>query len=137
MAKIPALLRHLRGFACDPRGNVAIIFGVAAIPLLICIGAAIDYGRALIVQERMASAMDAAGLAIGSWTGLSQVELKAKAQLFFNANYKSTMATASPLQIVFSGDNILLSVKASVPTTFMRVANIDHCLLYTSPSPRD
>ena len=69
---------------------------------------------------------DAAGLAIGSWTGLSQAELKAKAQLFFDANYKSTMATASPLKVNFNGDNIVLSATASVPTTFMRIANIDH-----------
>lgn len=126
MAKSSGLLRRLSGFARDARGNVAILFGLAAIPLLICIGAAIDYGRALIVQERMASAADAAGLAIGSWTGLTEAEQKAKAQLFFNANYKSSMGTASPLQVNFSGDNILLSVSAEVPTTFMRIANIDH-----------
>jgi Flp pilus assembly protein TadG len=126
MAKNPTLLRRLRGFACNPGGGVAPLFALAAVPLLICLGAAIDYGRALIVQERMASAQDAAGLAIGSWTGLSQPELKAKAQLFFDANYKSTMATASPLQVNFNGDNIVLSVTASVPTTFMRIANIDH-----------
>jgi Flp pilus assembly protein TadG len=126
MAKNSDLLLHLGGFARDPRGNVAILFGFAAIPLLICIGAAIDYGRALIVQERMASAADAAGLAIGSWTGLTQAEQKTKAQLFFNANYKSTMGTASPLQVNFEGDNILISVSAEVPTTFMRIANIDH-----------
>src|SRR4026209_2099431 len=109
MAKSSGLLRRLSGFARDPRGNVALLFGLAAIPLLICIGAAIDYGRALIVQERMASAADAAGLAIGSWTGLTEAEQKAKAQLFFNANYKSSMGTPSPLQVNFSGDNILVS----------------------------
>ena len=126
MAKSSGLLRHLSGFARDPRGNVAMLFGLAAVPLLICIGAAIDYGRALIVQERMAASLDAAGLAIGSWTGLTQAELKAKAQLFFDANYKSTMGTPSPLQVNFSDDIIVLSVAAVVPTTFMRIANIDH-----------
>ena len=80
------MLLRLSAFVRDPRGNVAMLFGLAAIPLVICIGAAIDYGRALIVQERMASAADAAGLAIGSWTGLTQAELKTKAQLFFDAN---------------------------------------------------
>jgi Flp pilus assembly protein TadG len=127
MAKRPALLHRLGCFARDPKGNVAMLFGLAAIPLLICIGAGIDYGRALIVQERMASAADAAGLAIGSWTGLTQAELKAKAQLYFDTNYKgTTMGTTSPLEVNFDGDNIKLSVKANVPTTFMRIANIDH-----------
>ena len=126
MTKSSGLLRRLDSFARDPRGNVAMLFGLAAIPLLICIGAAIDYGRALIVQERMAASADAAGLAIGSWTGLTQAELKAKAQLFFDANYTSPMGTASPLEVNFSGDDIVLSVTAEVPTTFMRIANIDH-----------
>jgi Flp pilus assembly protein TadG len=127
MAMSSGLLRRLDGFARDPGGNVAMLFGLAAIPLLICIGAAIDYGRALVVQERMASAADSAGLAIGSWTGLTQAELKTKAQLFFDANYKgTTMGTTSPLEVNFNGDNIVLSVKATVPTTFMRIANIDH-----------
>jgi len=126
MAESSALLRRLSGFARDVRGNVAVLFGLAAIPLALCIGVAIDYGRALIVQERMTSAMDTAGLAIGSWTGLTQDELKAKAQLFFNTNYKNTMGTPTPLQVNFEGDNILLSVTADVPTTFMRIANIDH-----------
>jgi Flp pilus assembly protein TadG len=127
MAKRSALLLRLSGFARDPKGNVAMLFGLAAIPLLICIGAAIDYGRALIVQERMASAADAAGLAIGSWTGLTQAQLKAKAQLYFDTNYQgSAMGTTSPLEVNFDGDNILLSVTANVPTTFMRIANIDH-----------
>jgi len=126
MSKSYGLLRRLGGFARDPRGNVAMLFGLAAIPLLICIGAAIDYGRALIVQQQMASAEDAAGLAIASWTGLTQAELKAKAQLFFDANYKSTMGAPSPLQVNFNGDNIVISVTANVPTTFMRIANIDH-----------
>jgi Flp pilus assembly protein TadG len=126
MTKSSGLLHRLNGLVRDRRGGVAPLFALAAIPLLICIGAAIDYGRALIVQEQMGSAADAAGLAIGSWTGLSQAELKAKAQLFFNANYKSPMGTPAPLQVNFSGDNIILSAKASVPTTFMRIANIDH-----------
>jgi hypothetical protein len=36
------------------------------------------------------------------------------------------MGTATPLQVNFEGDNIMLSVSAAVPTTFMRIANVDN-----------
>ena len=46
----------------DVRGNVAILFGMAIIPLALGVGVAVDYGRSLLVRERMQSALDAATL---------------------------------------------------------------------------
>jgi Flp pilus assembly protein TadG len=110
----------------DTKGNVAILFGVALIPLLIGAGMAIDYGRALIVRERMADAADAAALAIGSWPGLSQAELQTKAQQFFAANYPpSAIGTVGTLNVNFAGDDIKVSVSGEVPTTFMKLAHFD------------
>jgi Flp pilus assembly protein TadG len=103
------------------------LFGLALIPLVIGVGAAVDYGRALIVRERMADAADAAGLAIGSWPGLSQNELKARAQQFFDANYTPTsLGTVGKLKVNFIGDEeITIDVSGVVPTTFMKLANIN------------
>jgi Flp pilus assembly protein TadG len=120
------LLRQIGDFTRESKGNVAILFGICAIPLAIAIGAAIDYGRALIVQERMASAADSAALAIGSWTGLTQAELKTKAQQYFDANYQTVIGSPSNIDVSFTGDDIHVAVTASVPTTFMRIADIDH-----------
>src|SRR3989337_2789053 len=119
--------RSLRSFAQDAKGNVAILFGLALIPILLGVGAAVDYGRALVVRERMADAADAAGLAIGSWPGLTQAELKTKAQQFFNANYPpSSIGTVGTLNVSFVGDEaITITVSGEVPTTFMQLANID------------
>ena len=75
----------------DVRGNVAMLFGLAAIPLALGVGVAVDYGRALLVRERMQSALDAATLAVGCWPGLSNTEMQAKAQDYFNANYPSLL----------------------------------------------
>ena len=118
---------RLRSFARDARGNVAILFGLSLIPLMIGVGVAVDYGRALLVRERMADAADAAGLAIGSWAGLTQSELKTKAQQFFDANYPpSTIGTVGKLNVSFVGDEaIIVTVSGAVPTTFMKLANIN------------
>ena len=112
----------------DIRGNVAVLFGVGLIPIVLGVGVAVDYGRALMVRERMQGAIDAATLAVGSWPGLSQAQMQAKAQQYFNANYvasKASFGAVSPLQLSTSGNSIVVSASASVPTTFMRVANID------------
>ena len=116
----------LRSFAKDARGNVALLFAFSLIPLLIGVGVAVDYGRALIVRERMNDAADAAALAIGSWPGLTQSELTTKAQQFFDANYPpSSLGTVGKLNVNFVGDDIKVDVSGQVPTTFMQLANVD------------
>ena len=116
----------LRSFARDARGNVALLFALTLIPLLIGVGVAVDYGRALIVRERMQDAADAAGLAIGSWVGLSQADMKTKAQQYFDANYpSSSIGTVGVLNVSFVGSDIQVSVSGQVPTTFMQLANIN------------
>ena len=125
---MPQITRwDLGRFVRNRRGNVAVLFGLAIIPIVLAIGVAVDYGRALMVRERMADAADAAALAIGSWTGLNEAQLKAKAQKFFNANYASSSAvgSASAVKVSFPGDDIVVKVSGSVPTTFMRLANVN------------
>ena len=74
----------------------------------------------------MADAADAAALAIGSWPGLTQDEQKAKAQQFFDANFPPTkIGTVGTLDVKFEGDDIKVTVSGEVPTTFMKLANID------------
>jgi len=113
-------------FARNKRGNVALLFGLSVIPIALAVGVAVDYGRALAVRERMADAADASALAIGSWTGLTEAQLKAKAQQYFDANY-STSAIGSPsaIKVTFPGDDIVVQVSGTVPTTFMKLANFN------------
>jgi len=116
----------LRRFARNKAGNVAILFGLAIVPIILAVGVAVDYGRALSVRSRMADAADAAALAIGSWTNLSEAQLAAKAQQYFNANYPaSSLGTAGSLKVSVVGDDITVKVTGTVPTTFMRLANIN------------
>ncbi len=124
---LQALRLRLRSFAKDTQGNIAILFAVSAIPLVIAVGVAVDYGRALIIRDRMADAADAAALAIGSWTNLTQDQLKVKGQQFFAANYPpSSLGTVGTLNVTFSGDDIKTNVSGTVKTTFMQIAGIDN-----------
>lgn len=118
---------HARRFSRDVRGNVAIMFGVAIVPLILIVGVAFDYGRAMTVRGTMSDAADAAALAVGSWVGLTESELEDKANKFFDANYASTLSAdiKSDFKVSFVGDDIVVRATASVPTTFMRLANVN------------
>src|ERR1700730_672401 len=59
----------LKTFARDKRGNIAVIFALASIPLLAAVGCAVDYTMAARIKAKLQSAADAASvgsLAVGS-----------------------------------------------------------------------
>jgi Flp pilus assembly protein TadG len=62
-------LSLIGGFRADQRGNVAVIFVLALLPLLSAIGCAIDYSRATRIQSKLQAAADAAS--VGSLAKLS------------------------------------------------------------------
>ncbi|QOZ50373.1 pilus assembly protein [Bradyrhizobium sp. CCBAU 53338] len=54
--------RLLSKFASDRRGNIAVIFALALVPLLSFVGAAVDYSLAARARAKLASALDTAVL---------------------------------------------------------------------------
>jgi Flp pilus assembly protein TadG len=57
------LLRLIGRFRKDRRGNIAIIFGLACVPLISAIGCAVDYSMATRMKAKLQSAADAASVA--------------------------------------------------------------------------
>lgn len=55
-------MRNLSLFKNDQRGNVAVIFSLALLPLMAFAGVGVDYGRALLAKAKLQSAVDAAAL---------------------------------------------------------------------------
>jgi Flp pilus assembly protein TadG len=123
---LQATCRGIRGLSEDASGNVAILLAIALIPIMLGVGAAVDYGRALMVRNQMADAADAAALAVASWPELSEAEMNTKAQQFFAANFPpSALGEVRSLKVNFIDDDIEVQVSASVPTTIMKLAHID------------
>lgn len=118
----------IRRFWSDKRGNVAIIYGLAMIPIMIGAGAALDYARGVMVRASLTEALDAAGLAVGGSTNLSSDNVKKVAQAYFDANYKLDQTTyGAPVAITVStsGQDITLSTNISMPTVIMRAFSVD------------
>jgi Flp pilus assembly protein TadG len=68
------------------RGNVAVIFAIAIIPLIGATGAAVDYAMANANRSSMQKALDAAALALAKQMPLSQTELEARGWELFSAS---------------------------------------------------
>jgi Flp pilus assembly protein TadG len=120
-----------RRFLRDSRGNVAVLFAVALVPILTFVGAAIDYSRANAARSSMQSALDSTSLMLSrdlTNGTITTSEIATKATAYFAALYTSTDAqniavtanytsasttTAATIQIAASGQII---------TQFMRIA---------------
>src|ERR1700744_1349691 len=75
MRIFPGLLKRFRK---DQRGNIAVIFGLAVIPLISAVGCAVDYSEASRMKAKLQSAADAAAVASISknsqgWLSASQM----------------------------------------------------------------
>jgi Flp pilus assembly protein TadG len=78
----------LRDFRRAKGGNVAIIFGLSAIPVVGLMGAAADYSRANSAKAAMQAAVDATALMLSKEVqSLNNTQLNEKALKYFLANF--------------------------------------------------
>lgn len=109
----------------DTNGSYAVIFALAIVPILISIGAAIDLSQAYVAKQRLTSALDAAGLAVGGMSGQSAQAIQAAAQNYVNANYPiSKIGKPGTVKVTTTGNKIALSAVTNVPTSFMGIIGV-------------
>jgi Flp pilus assembly protein TadG len=117
----------LRRYLRSQQGNMAVILAIALVPLMLGIGVAVDLSRAYVVRSRLAYALDAAGLAVGSTQGTEAV-LQATMEKFFYKNYPDR-AMGTPMGLGMTVDTVnntvRLSASVNLDTVFMRVVGID------------
>jgi Flp pilus assembly protein TadG len=130
----------------DRRGNVASIFALLLVPLLGCVGAAVDYSIAINRRTKIVSALDAAVLMAVSSSELknSTSVVQANALKMFNAQMSLEKFKVGSVNITVtdgsSGRSAKGSVSGVVQTNFMRVMgfstiNIDGTSTATTAMP--
>ena len=98
-------LRCIARFGADRSGNIAIVWALMGLVLMLAIGAAIDVGRWLHARDQTVSAVDSAVLAGGRWLQTNSGDsggAVATAQKFYSQN----VATRLPV----TGDTIAFAV---------------------------
>jgi Flp pilus assembly protein TadG len=106
----------LARFGRDKRANVAVIFGIAVIPILTSVGVAIDYSMATRIRAKLQSAADAASIA-----SISQNSAGYKAAALMTSN-GSVAAGVSEANNIFNGNAATIIGYAglnAVPTSTM------------------
>jgi Flp pilus assembly protein TadG len=126
-----------KNFLRSRRGNVAMITGLALIPISIAAGTGLDLSRALIVRARLAEALDSAGLAVGAMQaqGMTQQQIAALAQKYFDTNYTAdpSFGVPDPVTVTPGTDNVTISTSVEMPTTLMNIVGIGQLKVgYTS-----
>ena len=76
----------MRHFLSDRKGNVAVLFALAVVPVIGGLGAAIDYSTANSYRTDMQKALDATALALSKIIPLPQAQLDAVGTQYFKAN---------------------------------------------------
>lgn len=121
------MIRMIRKFWKEERGNVAILFSLVAAPVLFSVGAGIDVSRVVSAKQRAQIAVDSAALAVNtqSYAAL-QSSLSETAQQVFEANFTVPDATlASFLATKDEDGKIKVTAEVSVATAFSPLVGID------------
>jgi Flp pilus assembly protein TadG len=115
----------------DERGNVAIVFAMMAIILMLAVGAAVDVGRWLHARDQTISAVDAALLAAGRYLQTNQNDPAgaiATAQTYYAQNVTSRLpVTGDSVSFVVGSDgmSVTASGTAYMQTSFLNLAGVD------------
>jgi len=122
MSRTASRFSLLRAFRRNQEGQVAVMFGLAAVPIAVAVGAAVDYSHGNQVRTSLQKAMDSAVLAAAidaspNWQTAAMNSFKG------NMTVKDS-AVGSP---AFSLQNDVYSgsVPAVVRTSFMSLVGID------------
>ena len=145
------LLSLVRRFRRDQRGNIAVLFAIACLPLITAVGCAVDYARATQMKSKLQAATDAAAVgslsktspafvAAGSMTSDGPIAVGVTdATNIFNANVSGltgyTLISLSPnVQKTGSTVTSVVSFTASVPAYFLGVIGIQNMTMSGSSS---
>lgn len=118
------LLTLLRRFRSDRRGNIAILFGLAVVPIFGIMGAALDYSVANSQRTAIQAALDNTALTLSKMMPLSDADLQSYGWKVFNANLGSSpLQYTQPNLTITQGANgkLMLQINTSYP---MKMASV-------------
>lgn len=122
------LFDKIRRFYSHTGGNVATIFAMALMPIAVLSGGAVDVSQAMNARARLAEAMDAAALAVGTQINLTDAEASRVAWDYINANYpEREVGSVQSINVNVDRDNGVVTVtgESRVQTTLLGLMGMD------------
>ena len=113
----------LRLFKNNDNGAVAYLFALAAIPLILVVGVAIDLGKGISARTKIQTALDAGALAAAA-TNLEEAERIALAEKVYWQNVGDAGQGSTPNYSVGT-DAITADVNMMVDNSFMKIVGLN------------
>ena len=89
---IENLRKRWQAFRTANAGNVAMTFGLTLVPLMISVGAAVDYSRANSIKATMQAALDSTALAMSKTAGsINSNDLQTNATAYFTRDLQDAI----------------------------------------------
>jgi Flp pilus assembly protein TadG len=116
----------LKRFKQDASGNIAMIFGLTFIPLMLAAGVAVDSINLVTMDTKVSKALDAAVLAVAASSG-SKKDREAIGEKTYYANLPPNLLNAASGKPKFkiTGEKVSAFVEAVADTSIMSLAGID------------
>ena len=119
-------------FAGANQGNIAILFGIAVVPIISFVGAAVDYTRANSARSSMQAALDSTALMLAKDLTdgtITTSQINAKAETISRPSIPipmpSRLGSTRPIrQHAGNGSTIVVNGNGNIDTSFMRLAGI-------------
>ena len=122
---VPHIFRVIRNLCCAQDGNVAVTFALMTLPVVACVGSAVDYSRANSAMADLQAALDSTALMLSKEAANdTNTVLQANAQKYFTANYSrpgTTIGTISVNYTTTGGGQLVVNGAVTVPNDFMQI----------------
>ncbi|MDB5649502.1 MAG: hypothetical protein JWL62_1022 [Hyphomicrobiales bacterium] len=119
----------------DQRGQVAVIFALALIPIMCFVGSSVDYTRAVTSRSNLQQATDATILAVSKFAqdGSSVAQIRAQAVTYLQAVSTDPYAAISGDPTVSADKTkVCLNTTSHVDTAIMRIVRINQLAVSAS-----
>lgn len=124
---VTSVFRRFKSFLRDSNANVALLFGLAVIPMVGLVGAAVDYSNASRVRGAMQEGFDASCLAGARRIHQGATEVQQAATAFWRANRPSHLTGVEVTATIIPNANrvrVTASGTVNHETSVVRVLNV-------------
>jgi Flp pilus assembly protein TadG len=119
------LSARLKAFGARQDGNVAVLFGIAILPIMAAVGSAVDYTHASSVKTAMQAALDSTALMLSrDAAAKDDGQLDASAKNYFNALFTRAEGKTVSVNATYDaagGSSLTVTASVVMDTHFMKI----------------
>ncbi len=127
LQRCEALRATATRFLSAREGNVAMMFAIALVPLIVATGGVVDYSRIAMTRTELQDAADATATMLSkSAPGMTDTQMQQAAEDYFNANFNASDSSTPVVTASYSPSGPTVSVTASttVQTYFLPIIGL-------------